>query len=66
MALCGRYTGWQIEYGIENFYIPETQRGVIEEALRKHPDKARVEVKVDRNGNAALVKLMIEDRVYEN
>jgi uncharacterized membrane-anchored protein len=27
---------------------------------------ARVEVKVDADGNAALVKLMIEDRVYEN
>lgn len=55
-----------IEYGIEQFYIPEAQRGAIEEDLRKHFDKARVEVKVDSKGNAALVKLMIEDRVYGN
>lgn len=64
--LRGRYTGWQIEYGIENFYIPETQREAVAEDLQKHPDKARVEIKVDRGGNAALVRLIIEDRVYEN
>ena len=64
--LRGRYTGWQIEYGIENFYIPETQREAVAEDLLKHPDKARVEIKVDRSGNAALVRLIIEDRVYEN
>ena len=66
LFLRGRYTGWQIEYGIENFFIPETQREAVAEDLRKHPDKARVEVKVDRNGNTALTKLLIEDRVYEN
>jgi uncharacterized membrane-anchored protein len=61
----GRKSRWRIEYGIEQFFIPEERRGVIEEDLRKNPGRARVEVKVDAGGNAALVRLMIEDRIYE-
>lgn len=66
MAIRGNYVGGRIEYGIEQFYIPESKRGVIDKDLREHMGNARVEVKVDANGNAALVKLLIEDRVYEN
>jgi uncharacterized membrane-anchored protein len=66
MAIRGRYVGGRIEYGIEQFYIPESKRGVIDKDLREHLGNARVEVKVDADGNAALVKLLIEDRVYEN
>ena len=66
LAIRGRYVGGRIEYGIEQFYIPESKRGVIDKDLREHIGNARVEVKVDANGDAALVKLMIEDRVYEN
>ena len=54
-----------ITYGIEEFYIPEAQREKIAEDLSKHQDKARVEVKVDRGGHAALERLRIEDRIYE-
>jgi uncharacterized membrane-anchored protein len=61
----GRKTQWQIEYGVEEFYIPEAKRGVIEQDLRENINQARVEVKVDSRGNAALVRLMIADRVYE-
>jgi uncharacterized membrane-anchored protein len=65
VALLGKVHGGQIRYGIEEFYIPETQRESIAEDLRKNQDKARVEVKVDRSGHAALVRLIIEDRVYQ-
>jgi uncharacterized membrane-anchored protein len=61
----GRRGRWRIEYGIEQFFIPEEKRGVIEEDLRKNLNEARVEVKVDAQGNAALVRLLIEDRIYE-
>jgi uncharacterized membrane-anchored protein len=64
-ALAGRFRDGQIRYGIEDFYIAETQREAIAEDLRKNVDKARVEVRVDRTGNAALKRLIIEDRVYE-
>ena len=64
-ALLGRIHRGTIRYGIEEFYIPEAQRYPIEEDLRKNVDKARVEVKVDRSGHAALERLRIEDRIYE-
>lgn len=64
-VLAGRVHGGMIKYGIEEFYIPEAQREYIAEDLTKNQDKARVEVKVDGRGNAALERLVIEDRIYE-
>ena len=64
-AILGRVRYSMIEYGIEDFYIPETWREAIADDLRRNPDKARVEIKIDGRGNAALERLRIEDRVYE-
>ena len=64
-ALLGRLNNGVIQYGIEEFYIPEAQRERIAEDLSRNVEKARVEVKVDRSGHAALERLRIEDRVYE-
>ena len=64
-ALLGRIKHGAITYGIEEFYIPEAQRDRIAEDLTRNVDKARVEIKVDRSGHAALERLRIEDRVYE-
>ena len=64
-ALLGRINHGTIRYGIEEFYIPEAQRHRIAEDMRRNVDKARVEIKVDRSGHAALERLRIEDRVYE-
>jgi uncharacterized membrane-anchored protein len=65
IAIRGRIRYSDINYGIEEFYIPESKRRTIEIDLRDNPGKARVEIKVDSNGNAALHQLRIEDRVYE-
>jgi uncharacterized membrane-anchored protein len=65
IAILGRLRGGTITYGIEEFYVPEAQRENIAEDLRKNQDKARVEVKVDSSGHAALERLRIEDRIYE-
>jgi uncharacterized membrane-anchored protein len=65
IAIRGRYSYWRIEYGIEEFFIPEAKRGEIEEELRKNPDQARVEIKVDSNGNAALVRLLVGNKAYD-
>jgi len=65
VALLGQIRDGLITYGIEEFYIPEAQRHSIAEDLRGNVDKARVEVKVDRSGYAALQRLLIEDRSYE-
>ncbi len=52
-------------YGIERYYIPEGKGQEIEEALRKHRNETRVEVRVDSSGHAALVSLHIGSKVYE-
>jgi uncharacterized membrane-anchored protein len=65
IAIRGRYSYSRIEYGIEEFFIPEDKRAEIEQGLWKNRDQARVEVKVDSEGNAALVRLLIGDRVYD-
>lgn len=66
IALRGRNEYGRIQFGIEEFYIPESKRTAIADDLRQHPEAARVEVKVDGRGNAALVRLRIEERVYED
>jgi uncharacterized membrane-anchored protein len=65
IAIRGRYTYSSIEYGIEEFFIPEDKRAEIEQGLSKNRDQAHVEVKVDSEGNAALVRLMVGDQVYD-
>jgi len=65
IAVRGRYSYSRIDYGIEEFFIPEDKRAEIEQGLWKNRDQARVEVKVDSEGNAALVRLLIGDRVYD-
>ena len=65
VALLGQLNHGVIRYGIEEFYIPEAQRHSIAEDLSRNVDKARVEVKVDSRGHAALQRLIIEDRIYE-
>ncbi len=65
VALLGKLNHGVIRYEIEELYIPEAQRHRIAEDLSRNVDKARVEVKVDRTGHAALQRLIIEDRIYE-
>jgi uncharacterized membrane-anchored protein len=65
IAIRGRWNEWRINYGIEEFYIPEEKRNVIADDLSKNQAEARVDLKVDSQGNAALIRLRIQDRVYE-
>ncbi len=61
----GRKKHGRIVYGIESYFIPENARDTVEHDLREHRDQARAEVKIDSFGNAALIRLLIQDRVYE-
>jgi uncharacterized membrane-anchored protein len=65
IAIRGRHSYSRIEYGIEEFFIPEDKRAEIEQGLWNNRDQARVEVRVDSKGNAALVRLLIGDHVYD-
>lgn len=65
VVIKGKTTGWRIEYGIESYFIPEEAREKVERDFRSHSREAKAEVKVDSSGNAAIIKLIIQDRVYE-
>lgn len=55
----------RIVYGIESYFIPEDARDNVERDLRENSDHAKIEVKIDSFGRAALVSLLIQDRVYK-
>jgi len=65
LVIKGRRDRRRIRYGIESYFIPEKHRGAIERDLRQNRRQAKAQVKVDRFGNAALIRLLIEDRVYK-
>jgi len=65
VVIKGKKKDGRIVYGIESYFIPEDARNTVERDLREHRDQAKAEVKIDSFGHAALIKLLIEDRVYE-
>jgi uncharacterized membrane-anchored protein len=65
VVIRGKNCHWRIEYGIEAYFIPEEARDKVEQDLRRNFKEAKAEVKVDSSGNAAITKLIIQDRVYE-
>ena len=65
VVIKGREGGRRIRYGIESYFIPEKGREAIEKELRQNQRQAKAQIKVDRFGNAALIRLIVADRVYE-
>lgn len=65
VVIKGKYQHGRIEYGLGKFFIPEENRQEIEHDLRMNQRQALVDIKVDRFGNAALLRLRIDDRVYD-
>lgn len=61
----GKCTYSRIRYGIESYFIPEKHRREIEEDLRKNARQAKAQVKVDKFGNAALIRLLVDSKIYE-
>ncbi|HIJ70086.1 MAG TPA: GDYXXLXY domain-containing protein [Planctomycetes bacterium] len=60
------HRNWRgIRYGIESYFIPEKHREAIEKDLRQNQRQAKAQIKVDRFGNSALIRLLVEDRIYE-
>ncbi len=69
VALKGRFTGNQITYGLETYYIPEALREQINQDIsqaqqdsQKHA--VRVEVKVDTQGRAVPISIWVDNRNY--
>ncbi len=65
VVIRGRTEYNRIRYGIEHYFIPETNRSQIEREFRDNRTESYAQVKVDRFGNAALVGLKIRDTLYE-
>ncbi|UCF42923.1 MAG: GDYXXLXY domain-containing protein [Planctomycetota bacterium] len=65
VVIKGKKKNDRIVYGIESYFIPENARETVENDLREHSAQARIEVKIDSSGHAAIIKLLIEDRVYQ-
>lgn len=63
-----RRNGWRVEYGLETYYMPESQRNDINDHIRdvqRSEDQAFVvTVKVDSKGNSVPVSLWVSDREY--
>ncbi len=55
----------RVKYGIENYFIPEKNREVIEKDLRRNRRQAKAQIKIDKFGNPALIRLIIDDKTYE-
>ena len=53
------------KYGLESYYVPETERTRIESELRRNISDAYAEVAVGPFGNATLLRLRIKDKFYE-
>ena len=61
----GKLAGRRVKYGIESYFIPEKFRDQIEKDLRDNQRRAKAQIKVDKYGNACLIRLLVEDRIYE-
>ena len=54
-----------VEYGIESYFIPEDMRQSIEQRIRRDVKDVVVEVKVDKFGNSAILRILIDGAAYE-
>lgn len=62
--IVGKYQHGRIIYGIEQRFIPEERRDEIEAGLRNNALDRRIEVRIDKRGNAALHHLRIGTKYY--
>ena len=54
-----------IVYGIESYFVPKGERERLGEDLRSNPGEVAAQVRVDDRGRASLLRLRVQDRVYE-
>jgi len=66
IALRGRQKRYDIDYGLDRYYLPEAQREAINERIRELAPSEWIllQVKVDRRGHAVPVRLWVGDRGY--
>ncbi|GAB4212349.1 MAG: hypothetical protein OHK0012_06470 [Synechococcales cyanobacterium] len=60
----GQWLYGRLDFGLGQYFMPEDIGDPLEADLRRFPDEARAEVKVDRHGGSALVNVWVQDRRY--
>lgn len=69
VAIRGKSTGSSVEYGLETYYLPESQRQEINQDIQKQQDSQSsalvVEVKVNAQGQAVPISFWVSDRRYQ-
>lgn len=69
IAIRGEGNGWDIKYGLETYYMPESQRNQVNQdinvAQSRDPQSFVVEVKVDSQGKSVPLRLWVSDRSYQ-
>lgn len=69
IAIRGEYRGWNVKYGVEQYYMPEDQREEINQEInltqQTQPEAFVVEVKIDQNGKAIPISLWVRDHNYQ-
>ncbi len=69
IAIQGTHTAgysWrnELSYGIEKFYMPESQKDTVNNDIDRNPRKLLVEVKIDSNGHSVPVSLWVGNKSY--
>jgi uncharacterized membrane-anchored protein len=69
IAIQGTHTtrsSWrnELSYGIEKFYMPESQKDTVNSEIGRNPRKLLVEVKIDSNGHPVPVSLWVGNKSY--
>jgi uncharacterized membrane-anchored protein len=60
VVLKGRRDGTQVTFGLEQYYVPDSQGDRLENALRAHRSGNLAEIKVDGGGTAVLTGLVVD------
>lgn len=61
----GKYSYGRLEYGIEEYYLPEKSRHKVESMLGSEGSRPLVEVKVNKAGKATIIRLIIGETSFE-
>ncbi len=61
----GSWWGKLVVYGIEKYFLPEAERAAIEKAVCEEGKVFLVDVIVDSDGDAAVLRLRVGDVIYE-
>lgn len=64
VVIKGKLQYYSMKYGIEQYYLPETKRHVLERLLRDRRAKVLVVAKVSRDGTAVVQELRVGKQVF--